>query len=133
MNREDARLSQSPLRYGVGRPRCFGAEATSSQAAASAQLAGRRAPAPSPRPFFKFHARARIADRAAFGKCACARVRTDRPGALLFTTNASGNGQADATFTPEDVAAFRDMTFSLSWTVTGPATYVSGYTVTVLD
>lgn len=51
----------------------------------------------------------------------------------VMTTNASGNGQADATFTPEDVAAFRDMTFSLSWTVTGPATYVSGCTVTVLD
>jgi hypothetical protein len=51
----------------------------------------------------------------------------------MITTNPSGNGEADATFTPEDVAAFRGMTFSLSWTVTGPATYVSGCTVTVLD
>jgi hypothetical protein len=50
-----------------------------------------------------------------------------------ITTNASGNGQADATFTPEDVAPFRGTTFSLNWTVTGPATYVSGCTVTVLD
>ena len=48
-------------------------------------------------------------------------------------TNASGNGQADVKFTPEDVAAFRGMTFSLSWTVTGPATYVTGCTVVVLD
>ena len=48
-------------------------------------------------------------------------------------TNARGNGQADVKFTPEDVAAFRGMTFSLSWTVTGPATYVTGCTVVVLD
>jgi hypothetical protein len=48
-------------------------------------------------------------------------------------TNARGNGQADATFTPEGVAAFRGMTFSLSWTVAGPATYVTGCTVVVLD
>jgi hypothetical protein len=48
-------------------------------------------------------------------------------------TNARGNGQADVKFTPEDVTAFRGMTFSLSWTVTGPATYVTGCTVVVLD
>ena len=48
-------------------------------------------------------------------------------------TNARGNGQADVKFTPEAVAAFRGMTFSLSWTVTGPATYVTGCTVVVLD
>jgi hypothetical protein len=36
-------------------------------------------------------------------------------------------------FTPEDVTGFRGMTFSLSWTVTGPATYVTGCTVVVLD
>ena len=48
-------------------------------------------------------------------------------------TNARGNGQADVKFTPEDVAAFRGMTFSLRWTVTGPATYVTGCTVVVLD
>lgn len=48
-------------------------------------------------------------------------------------TNARGNGRADVKFTPEDVAAFRGMTFSLSWTVTGPATYVTGCTVVVLD
>lgn len=50
-----------------------------------------------------------------------------------LVTNARGNGQADATFTPEDVTGFRGMTFSLSWTVTGPATYVTGCTVVVLD
>jgi hypothetical protein len=50
-----------------------------------------------------------------------------------ITTNVSGNGQADATFTPADVAPFRGTAFSLSWTVTGPATYVTGCTVTVLD
>ena len=48
-------------------------------------------------------------------------------------TNALGNGQADVKFTPADVAAFRGMTFSLSWTVTGPATYATGCTVVVLD
>ena len=48
-------------------------------------------------------------------------------------TNANGNGRADVKFTPEDVAGFRGMTFSLSWTVTGPATYVTGCTVVVLD
>lgn len=48
-------------------------------------------------------------------------------------TNARGNGRADVKFTPEDVTAFRGMTFSLSWTVTGPATYVTSCTVVVLD
>lgn len=48
-------------------------------------------------------------------------------------TNTSGNGQADAVLSPEDVAGFRGMTFSLTWTVTGPATYATGCTVVVLD
>jgi hypothetical protein len=48
-------------------------------------------------------------------------------------TNARGNGRADVKLTPEDVAGFRGMTFSLSWTVTGPATYVTSCTVVVLD
>ena len=48
-------------------------------------------------------------------------------------TNARGNGRADVKFTPEDVAGFRGMTFSLSWTVTGPATYVTSCTAVVLD
>jgi hypothetical protein len=47
--------------------------------------------------------------------------------------NASGNGRADAKFSPEDVEGLRGMTFSLSWTVTGPATYVTDCTVVVLD
>ena len=50
-----------------------------------------------------------------------------------LVTNARGNGRADVKFTPEDVGGFRGMTFSLSWTVTGPATYVTGCTVVVLD
>jgi hypothetical protein len=50
-----------------------------------------------------------------------------------ITTNAIGNGQADATFTPEDAATLRGQTFGISWTVTGPATYVSDCTVVVLD
>jgi hypothetical protein len=50
-----------------------------------------------------------------------------------LVTNAKGNGRADVKFTPEDVAGFRGMTFSLSWTVAGPATYVTGCTVVVLD
>lgn len=50
-----------------------------------------------------------------------------------ITTNAVGNGQADVKFTPEDVAALRGMTFSISWTVTGPATYVTACTVVTLD
>jgi hypothetical protein len=48
-------------------------------------------------------------------------------------TNTSGNGQADAVLSPEDVTGFRGMTFSLTWTVTGPATYVTGCTAVVLD
>ena len=50
-----------------------------------------------------------------------------------LVTNARGNGQADVKLTPEDVAGFRGLTFSISWTVTGPATYVTGCTVVVLD
>jgi hypothetical protein len=48
-------------------------------------------------------------------------------------TNALGNGRADVKFIPEDVTGLRGMTFSISWTVTGPATYVTGCTVVVLD
>jgi len=48
-------------------------------------------------------------------------------------TNAVGNGRAEVKFTPEDVAGLRGMTFSISWTVTGPATYVTDCTVVVLD
>jgi hypothetical protein len=47
--------------------------------------------------------------------------------------NARGNGRADVKFTPADVAGLRGMTFSISWTVAGPATYVTGCTVVVLD
>ena len=50
-----------------------------------------------------------------------------------LTTNASGNGRADVKFAPDDVAALRGMTFSISWTVVGPATYVTTCTVVTLD
>jgi hypothetical protein len=48
-------------------------------------------------------------------------------------TNARGNGRADVKFTPDDVADLRGTTISISWTVTGPATYVTDCTVVVLD
>ena len=48
-------------------------------------------------------------------------------------TNAAGNGQADAKFTPEDAGDLRGQTFSISWTVVGPATYQSACTVVTLD
>jgi hypothetical protein len=51
----------------------------------------------------------------------------------MLTTNAIGNGRAEVKFTPEDVAALRGMTFSISWTVAGPATYVTACTVVTLD
>ena len=50
-----------------------------------------------------------------------------------ITTNAVGNGWADVKFTPADVGAFQGMTFSISWTVAGPATYVTACTVATLD
>jgi hypothetical protein len=51
----------------------------------------------------------------------------------MLTTNATGNGRADVKFTPEDVASLRHMTFSISWAVAGPATYVTACTVVTLD
>jgi hypothetical protein len=50
-----------------------------------------------------------------------------------IATNAMGNGRADVKFTPGDVGALRGMTFSISWTVAGPATYVTACTVVTLD
>ena len=50
-----------------------------------------------------------------------------------IATDATGNGRADVKFTPEDVAALRGMTFSISWTVTGPATYATACTAVTLD
>jgi hypothetical protein len=50
-----------------------------------------------------------------------------------ITTNAVGNGRADAKFTPEMVGELRGSTLSISWTVTGPATYVTRCTVVTLD
>jgi hypothetical protein len=61
---------------------------------------------------------------------------TGATGALptaTLTTNAAGNGRADVKFTPEDAAAIRNMTFSIKWTVVGPATYVTACTVVTLD
>ena len=50
-----------------------------------------------------------------------------------ITTNAVGNGQADVEFTPEMVGELRGSTVSISWTVIGPATYVTRCTVVTLD
>ena len=50
-----------------------------------------------------------------------------------ITTNAVGNGQADVKFTPEMVGELRGSTVSISWTVIGPATYVTRCTVVTLD
>lgn len=50
-----------------------------------------------------------------------------------LVTNGGGTGRADVKFTPEDVAALRGMTFSISWTVDGPATYQTACTVVILD
>ena len=62
----------------------------------------------------------------------CTGSSTAIPTATM-TTNASGNGRAEVRFTPEEVAALRGMTFSISWTVAGPATYVTACTVVTLD
>ena len=62
----------------------------------------------------------------------CTGATVALPTAML-TTNATGNGRADVKFTPEDVASLRNMTFSISWTVAGPATYVTACTVVTLD
>jgi hypothetical protein len=50
-----------------------------------------------------------------------------------LSTNAHGNGQADAKFTPEDAAALRGLTLSAFWTISGPATYATDCTVITLD
>ena len=50
-----------------------------------------------------------------------------------ITTNALGNGRADAKFAPEMVGELRGSILSISWTVTGPATYVTRCTVVTLD
>jgi hypothetical protein len=62
----------------------------------------------------------------------CTGATVALPTATL-TTNATGNGRADVKFTPEDATAIRHMTFSISWTVVGPATYVTDCTVVTLD
>jgi len=62
----------------------------------------------------------------------CTGATAALPTAML-TTNATGNGRADVKFTPEDAAEIRNMTFSISWTVAGPATYVTACTVVTLD
>jgi hypothetical protein len=50
-----------------------------------------------------------------------------------LTTNERGNGKAEVKFTPEDAAGLRHMTFSINWTVTGPAMYRTACTVVTLD
>jgi hypothetical protein len=62
----------------------------------------------------------------------CTGATAALPTATL-TTNPTGNGRADVKFTPEDATAIRNMTFSINWTVVGPATYVTACTVVTLD
>jgi hypothetical protein len=62
----------------------------------------------------------------------CTGLTVALPTAVL-STNAAGNGQADAKFTPADAAELRGMTLSISWTVAGPATYASACAVVTLD
>jgi hypothetical protein len=50
-----------------------------------------------------------------------------------ISTNAAGNGRADAKFTPEDAAGLRGNTVSIRWTVSGPATYATRCTIVTLD
>ena len=66
------------------------------------------------------------------GSLDCSGTPTTLPTAEI-TTNAVGNGRADATFTPEMVGELRGSTVSISWTVIGPATYVTRCTVVTLD
>jgi len=62
----------------------------------------------------------------------CAGAGTVIPTAMI-ETNAQGNGHADVKFTPEDVEDLRGTTVSISWSVAGPATYVTDCTVVTLD
>jgi hypothetical protein len=48
-------------------------------------------------------------------------------------TNARGNGHASSKVTPEDVDGLRGLTVSISWSVTGPAEYVTRCTVVTMD
>jgi hypothetical protein len=66
------------------------------------------------------------------GSLDCSGTPTTLPTAEI-TTNAVGNGRADVKFTPEMVGELRGSTLSISWTVTGPATYVTRCTVVTLD
>src|SRR5215208_4841584 len=50
-----------------------------------------------------------------------------------ISTNAAGNGRADAKFAPEDAGELRGNTVSIRWTVSGPATYATQCTVVTLD
>ena len=50
-----------------------------------------------------------------------------------ISTNAAGNGRADAKFTPADAGELRGNTVSIRWTVSGPATYATQCTVVTLD
>jgi len=66
------------------------------------------------------------------GSLSCSGTPIMLPTAQLMT-NAVGNGRADVKFAPEMVGELRGITLSISWTVTGPATYVTRCTVVTLD
>ena len=64
----------------------------------------------------------------------CGGTKIALPMATL-ETNDRGTGLGDGKLTPEDVtgAGLRNLTFSISWTVTGPATYVTDCSVVRTD
>ena len=62
----------------------------------------------------------------------CSAPALDLPTATVVT-NVVGNGEADATFTPEEADGLRGHTVSAFWTVTGPASYRTGCAIITLD
>jgi hypothetical protein len=62
----------------------------------------------------------------------CSAPALNLPTATVVT-NAVGNGEADATFTPEQADGLRGRTVSAFWTATGPASYETGCNIITLD
>jgi hypothetical protein len=72
------------------------------------------------------------------GDAECGGIVGELPTGATLTTNRHGNGHARVTFTPEDVADFRDATFNLRWSLRvggndGPEAYGTRCTEVVLD
>jgi hypothetical protein len=62
----------------------------------------------------------------------CSAPALNLPTATVVT-NSVGNGEADATFTPDQADGLRGHTVSAFWTATGPASYKTGCNVITLD